>query len=343
MSERPPTSPWRLFKLGYLFLGLGLLGWILAQVDLAEVWQRVRQIGLEGFALVMALYALTFLTDVIGWQVTFRNIPLNLRWCGRLYLVRMLGEALNNVTPMASMGGEPLKATVLKEHFGVGLREAGASLVLAKTSNLLGLLLFLYCGFALLMVSPKLGGAYQGLAATGLVGLTMGALLFYLIQRHAISTRIGSALARTRIGRRLESVLHLIEDLDQRLLHFYTRSHGRFATSLALALANWLLGVVEVWFVMHLLGHPLSLTDAWILESMIQMVRAAVFFIPAGIGAQEGVFLVLTGALTGLPELGVAFSLIRRARELIWITLGLLAFWRYSGTPAQAPVPLQEP
>ncbi len=44
--------------------------------------------------------------------------------------------------------------------------------------------------------------------------------------------------------------------------------------------------------------------------------------VPAGIGVQEGVFLLLCGLLTGSPEVGVAVALIRRAREIAWLLWG---------------------
>ena len=51
-----------------------------------------------------------------------------------MYVVRMIGEAYNNITPTASLGGEPVKAWLLKANWGVPLRDAGASLVIAKTT-----------------------------------------------------------------------------------------------------------------------------------------------------------------------------------------------------------------
>ncbi len=319
----------RCFGLLYLLAGFALLAYILMHTDLHEVWSRVGQMGPGGVIFVLLLYALTFLTDVIGWQLTFRSLPLERRWCGRLYLVRMLGEAFNNVTPLGSMGGEPVKVAVLKRHYRIPMREAGASLVLAKTTNMLGLMMFLLVGFVLLLLSRKLAPGYQLLAAAGLAGLLLATLAMFLVQRFRLSSRAGGWLLRGRVSERLHHLLRVIEDIDARLLEFYTRNQGRFLISTALALSNWLLGVVEVYVVMRLFGYPVTVTDAWIIEAMVQMIRAAAFFIPAGIGAQEGGFLLFSGALTGNPALGIAVSVVRRSRELLWILLGLLIFWGY--------------
>ncbi len=90
---------------------------------------------------------------------------------------------------------------------------------------------------------------------------------------------------------------------------------------------GWLAGVGEVWLALYFLGHPVTLVEALILESLGQAVRSAGFAIPGALGVQEGGLLVL-GALVGLPgEVAIGLSLVKRAREL---TLGLpgLAAWQ---------------
>lgn len=75
---------------------------------------------------------------------------------------------------------------------------------------------------------------------------------------------------------------------------------------------------------MVFLGAPVSFWEAWIIEATAQLVRAGLFFIPAGIGVQEGAFVLICGAITGTPALGVAVSIVRRIREVVWIAWGFL-------------------
>ena len=125
-----------------------------------------------------------------------------------------------------------------------------------------------------------------------------------------------------------------IEDVDDRLVHFYTNERARFVVALILSFLNWVLGVAEIYFTMQFIGHPISFWDAWIIEAVAQMVRSALFFIPGAIGAQEGAMVLIGTAITGSPTLGLATALIRRLREVIWIAWGLLVF--YILKPAEA-------
>ncbi len=71
-----------------------------------------------------------------------------------------------------------------------------------------------------------------------------------------------------------------------------------------------------------------------------EAVRGAAFAVPAGLGVQEGTFMV-TGALVGLPpEVSLSLSLASRVREIVPSIPGLVA-WQVSegrallqGTPS---------
>jgi glycosyltransferase 2 family protein len=74
----------------------------------------------------------------------------------------------------------------------------------------------------------------------------------------------------------------------------------------------WLLGAIETWIALWLIGLPVSPTDAVILESLTQALRAAAFPVPSALGVQEGGFTVL-GALFGIPpEAALALSFVKR-------------------------------
>lgn len=326
-----------LLKAFFLIFGLVLLGLLVRDMDGAEILRHIRQVGSAGIGLVIALYAVTFLADVAGWQLTFKTIPLNLRWLQRLYCVRMTGEAFNNVTPLGAMGGEPVKAMLLKSRYGVSYRESGASLILAKTVILISLVVFLGLGFLVLMPSEHIQSSYKAVAGIGLAGFTTAITLCFLVQRFRLSSWLGRLVGGSALGHRLETALRVIHEVDERLASFYTERRARFAGALALAFINWLLGVVEVYALMQFLGYPISFVDAWVIEAMAQLVRAGTSFIPASIGAQEGAFILACSAITGDPTLGFALSVIRRVREIVWIIggLGLWLLYSFSETSRQ--------
>jgi hypothetical protein len=67
-----------------------------------------------------------------------------------------------------------------------------------------------------------------------------------------------------------------------------------------------------------------SWVNALLLESLGQAIRGAAFAVPGALGVQEGGYLLLA-PLVGLPpDMALALSLAKRAREIILGLPGLL-------------------
>lgn len=317
----------------FLACGLALLGIVLLKTDLGDLWRQIAAVGLGGMAAVMLVYACYFGAEVVSWHFALPAVPFTPRWMSRMFVVRMIGEAYNNITPTASLGGEPIKAWLLKVNWGIPLRDSGASLVIAKTATVFTLVPFVAVGVFMLLQHPQFSATHKVIAVAGLGVILLFAVVFFLMQRLRLSTFVARRLGDTRFGQRLASVIAAAEDIDSQFAEFYGKRRARLAWSVVFAMANWILGVVEVWLILQLIGAPASFGEVWMIECMVQLVRMVTFFIPAGIGTQEGAFLVGFGALTGVPSVGVATALIRRARDLIWIgaSLGLASL--YEVTP----------
>ena len=336
--ERPieKTGAWRpwLWRGLWLLAGLGLLAFAFSGVPLEEVWQSLMSFGLPAFLLVLGIFLLGFVVDSASWQLMLPSAGLNLRWLYRTWRLRMAGEAFNVILPAGSLGGEPVKAVLAKRCYGIGYQEGSASLVLAKTVNLLALIAFSAIGLAIMAAHPGFSPEAASLALAGFLALALGVFGFYGVQRWRLASRLSAWAARHRLGRGLAGYLHHIEEVDGRFVAFY-RDRPRFAAAFLLAFLNWCIGTLELGFILWVLGQPLPLAELLLLETLAQLVRAGAFIIPGALGASEAAMVFALGAVTGNPALGLTLSLIRRGRELVWIAWGLLIAGR-SWAPATA-------
>jgi uncharacterized protein (TIRG00374 family) len=312
----------------FLIVGLVLLGWVLSQADLNALAKAVSAIG-WGALLVLAVYALVFTADTGVWLLTIQSFQPDLRHLARAWRVRIVGELFNVITPLAGFGGEPVKAALLKRHHGIALREGAASVILYRTVTTMALVAFLGGGFFLAMNAPAFPNTQKLVAGIGLAALSLGIILFYLVQRYRLTSLTGTWLSNTRLGQTLGGVLHHIHDIDERLVSFYTQDPRRLAGAFALSCLAWLLGAMEIYVTLHLLGHPVSFWEAWIIEGAAQLVRAGTFLIPASLGAQDGALFLIGAAMTGQPTTGLALAVIRRFRELVWLIGGALVGWSF--------------
>src|SRR6185295_9542866 len=123
-------------------------------------------------------------------------------------------------------------------------------------------------------------------------------------------------------------------EIDARLRSFYGARPRAAAASVAFHFAGWLTGATEVFAIMALIGHPVSIRDAVVIEALAQPTRLAGIFIPGTIGVQEAGGMVIFGILGLPPELGLALMLLKRVREIGFNLLGLALLTRLRPRPA---------
>ena len=314
-------------------LGLSLAAVVVYQADVATLLSQIAAVGWSTFAAINALFLLYFAADVLNWQAALTMLPRTPRWFCRLWVIRMIGDAYNNVTPTASLGGEAVKVWLLKRHHGVAYRDGGAGIVIARTCTMFGLVAFAVIGSTLLWRRPDIDQHARLLALVSLVVVSGGTTAVFLVQYFKLSTRGAQRLGATRWGRPLVRAIGVIEDLDRRFMNYYAQHRAALVFSITMAFTAWVLGACEAWLVLRALGIAASFADVWIIEGFVQSVRAASFFIPAALGAQEAAIFLLIQWLLGAGAAGIATAIVRRARELLWITLSLLIGTAYAAGP----------
>ncbi len=93
------------------------------------------------------------------------------------------------------------------------------------------------------------------------------------------------------------------------------------------------------WIAFRLVGGEISLANAIALEALLCTIRSIAAFVPAAIGVQEAGYAMLA-PLFGLPaEMGLAVSLLKRAREIV-LGVPALFYWQsVEGRKALAEMP----
>ena len=240
--------------------------------------------------------------------------------------IRWVRESINSLLPVANIGGDIASAR-LAHLRGVPGPQAAASMVVDTTVGVVTQMAFVIAGVALLVLRPTGGAAFEVVAGVLIgVGALVAAVAAFVLFQHKNMFERFAKLARGMLPKQwLTHFAGNASAVDDAVVLSYRRGAAFWRANL-LRLVGWAAGAGEVWLVTWCLGQPLSVIDAFILESLSSGVRAAAFMVPAALGVQEG-GLILFAALFGLPaEIGLAISLSKRVRELL---LGLpgLFFW----------------
>jgi uncharacterized membrane protein YbhN (UPF0104 family) len=220
----------------------------------------------------------------------------------------------------------------------VSYRESVPSLIVAKTAEVVAQTLLLALGLALAATSVQVARPLTTAMASLLVVEIVGAGGFLAVQVVGVVGKLGRLVGWAGV----EGADH-VRELDETLRRFYRRDTGRFLVSVALYFVGWLLGAVQGYLILRSLGLPASLLMATIIEALWSAVRFATFFVPASLGTLEGATAAAFGAFGFGASAGIAFTLVRRAAQAVWVAVGavvLLAMRPARALPADEPTPV---
>jgi len=317
-------------------IGLGLSAWLLESYGIGRIIDALGRAGWIGILAVIAFHGVQILFSAAGWRVI--SGPNVARPALRTYIaLRWIREAVNNLLPLAQVGGEFVAARLLLQR-GMRLAASIAATLADVTVEMATQVVFTLLGLILLLRSVGDGGiagyvisglAVAALAVTGLIG----ALWF------GLAAAVEKGLMR--LGRSMGwSGTAKVEGLHNALIDCY-RAPRRLALAAMCHMISWLLGGIEVCLALHFLGHDVGFGSGLIIESLGQATKAAGFAVPGALGIQEGGYIVICRALGLSPEVAIALSLIKRLRESVLGVPGLI-FWQYTeargSNPPVAPI-----
>lgn len=320
-------------KLILLTLGFLTVVLIVWQVGPIRIYEAASSLGPGALVLILCPSVLMYVLEAYGWRVTLgtwsRVIPF---W--RLLAIRTAGEVVNMTTPTAYVGGEPLKAYLLKR-YGVPMVDGLASVVIAKTTmtsaQIAFILMGLASGFWLLGADGSPGQTIAtALLSVGLLAFGVGG--FVLVQRRGIFTWLLEMINTIGLSIRfLESRREKLLELDRTIAGFYVQNRAGFLLSTGLFFLGWLAEALEVFVILYCLDAPVTVLASLSIGGLSVFIKGGTFFIPGSLGAQDAGNLLLVTAFGYSEVTGITFALLRRFRELVWIALGLACLMLVGG------------
>ncbi len=317
-----------------MFAGFALLAWAMKSVDTANAFALLLDIS-YGFIYIMLIYALVTFFDSIAWHLNFKPEQAFRFSSFQLWRIRQIGEAYNIITPLGTMGGEPVKAQLLKDHHGLTFKQGLASLVITRTTLLVGLITFFIPGIVMILQSEIISNEFKYVSLVGMAVFSILIFLFFLFQITGMLGILASWAERLIPRWAGHAFLDQLKTLDGLMSAFYREFPQRTIKSIFFAFVGWVVGLAELYFALYFLGYEPTLTELWIIEALLQLVKVGSFYIPMSLGAQESGLVVIFMAL-GLPgDMGLAISFMRRIRDLMWVSIGLLMGWGIAFKPAK--------
>jgi uncharacterized protein (TIRG00374 family) len=324
----------RTVRLILLLAGLALFGGLVFEIGPRAIVSLVAPLSWRLLVVLCFPFLLVTIFDTLGWRFAFARdrvpFPLLLR-------VRLVGEAFNATTPTASVGGEGVKAWLLRRH--VPYEESVPSVIVAKTTLTISQGLFLLLGIVAAWQTLPLDSSLVRAMYWLLVLEVVAVGGFVLAQLGAVFTTRGALSWLGALAARAGwQTLHGMAD---ELSGFYRSQPRRLLLSIGCHFLGWVFSALETYLILQFLDVPGSLVTATVIEAFGTGIRFATFLVPAHLGVLEVGHVAMFVALGLEAAAGLSFSLVRRVREAAWIGLGFIALAErpsaVHGAPASAP------
>jgi hypothetical protein len=339
-AKTPPAEKRRKYStIGIVssFVGVALFGYFLWKADVRTVWEGITRLG-YGALWILVISAFRTVFRAWAWKLCCEK-PYELRLidCWRGYVV---GDALGTLTPFGMLASEPAKAAVVSDRvpLSIGL----SSLAVENIFYSLTAAFFVLTGISILLATYHLPRTLRYFSI-GTVIFVVGliAVLLLMVYRE---WRILSGAARKIAGWGfaapwLAARFEKLEHFEDRVYGFYERHQKRFAPVLLLNFAFHLAGVAEIYATLYFIyGRQVSLSSAFFLESANRVITVGFKFVPLRAGVDEaGTGMLTKVLLSGDLTIGVTLAIIRKARGLVWMFVGLI-IWFARGWFAPQPV-----
>lgn len=343
IKTSPQTSrAARIFKNILFIIGLGIiLVMITSFGDNLPSLKAALSRSIYVIPLILLIWICIYLLNTWAWQVIIKGSgPCNVRF-SRLFKWTLSGFALNSLTPIDWLGGEPYKVVELSPH--IGSQRATSSVILFTMTHIYGHFWFWLTGIVVFLIlamfeAVPLTGQMLGVLLLAMV-LCLGAIYLFLRgYRKGFILKIVHLLNRVwligRWSRRMEERHQdTLTKVDTQIRQLHEQSRRAFYGSFFLEYGAHVLQSFEVFTLLVMLGLPthggidgylLLWLHSFLILSFTSLFADLLGFVPMQMGTREGGYVLGALQMGFEASQGVFVSLICRARELLWDVVGLI-------------------
>jgi glycosyltransferase 2 family protein len=296
----------RLVSLLTAMAGLALIGVLVGYFGADAVVRSLIAVGWAGFAAIFLIHLALMAVMGIAWWMLLPGTRVWISIWGRL-----VRDAGSEVLPLSQVGGYLLGARAIA-FAGVPGTAAAASTIVDVSLEFVSQIAFTGLALAwLIHLKPDAPVAVP--IAVGLIAASMMAAGLLAAQRRGFNLidRLAGALGRDWLDRTAAGAAAL----HAAITAIYGR-RLRLSANFILHLVCWIAATIEAWLALRFAGAPLGFGVVLVIEGLLYAIRSVAFAVPNAVGVQEAAYIMVGGSFGLTPEMALALSLLKRARDL---------------------------
>lgn len=312
----------------FLLIGIVILGFMIHKIGLDVIWTNIK-LTKWWFLAIVGTWGLVYIINAVSFHTIIRDGSEETQKVSFLKTLRLTvsGYAINQITPLGLLGGEPYRILKLKPYIGV--QKATSSVLLYMMMHIVSHFIFWMISIPLLLlIVPNLSTTIRViLVIVAICSLLLLYWSFTVYSKGFIVKALTIASKIPFIGKKINMYYRQhhdkIEQMDYLIADLYKNRKSDFIKSLSIELLSRYIQCFEIIFMMYAIGFPVTFSESVLIESVQSLVGNLFFFMPMQLGAREGGFVIVFGLLSLAASHGVYVSLCMRIRELVWSIIGL--------------------
>lgn len=320
-----------------IFFLCGVAAVVLMLLTFDADMNRVKAVLSEAgiwFPVILVLWGGIYLINACSFDLiindrTGRRVPF-----GKVFQLTVSGYALNYVTPLGLMGGEPYRILELSGY--VGGKKATSAVILYSMMHICShFCLWLSAVVLYVMLHFCVGSGYV-LNVWMCIMLGIMTLVFVLVlwifslgYRKGFVVKVFGILSHIPVVKKwaseyLSKHKAELEEVDSQIAFLHTQRKAPFWWSLFLEYAARVISCIEYWLLIGLFMPGFTFWDSMLVMAFSSLFSNLIFFSPMQMGGYEGGMALAAGGVQVPSAYGLYTALVARLRQIVWTVIGIL-------------------
>ena len=287
---------------------------------------------------IIATRLLMYPLNTCSWrELTFYNKQeKKVSWL-RMFRLTISGYAINYITPVMALGGEPYRIVAMKKD--IGTKRATSSVLTYAMMHILSHFVFWIIGFVCLFFFFM----YSGLELTSFRRsiLVFGCIfivicivvIIFMIRAYKNGIVVGFfnilkkiPIIKTFVKKKLtEEFNNTIIEIDSQFKELFNEHRASFSRSLFYETLSRIMSVTEIMIIMWAVNGVfcVGMVESIIISTITSLIANLIFIFPMQVGIREGSLSAALACIGFNSKLGVFVGMITRISELAWMIIGI--------------------
>ncbi|HPS64157.1 MAG TPA: lysylphosphatidylglycerol synthase transmembrane domain-containing protein [Ignavibacteria bacterium] len=311
------------YNILFFTIGLCIFLYFIFSFGIQNLITNIRTTGFWLIPIII-VWLFIYLFNTSAWLLIVRKYGSKISFL-KLFSIHLSSSAINYVTPLINLGGEPYRMLSASEYMDNDV--SVSSTLLFNFLHIISHLFFWFlCATMILFMFDKI---ILKLFSVILL-IVLGVIIFIILygQKNGVFGFLFRIVNKFIFPERIKSFFlkrkDKFDNIDRLVADFYINERKIYIKAFLIELAARFISGFEFYFILTSIGVNITIFQSIYIYAASSLILNILFFIPMETGTREASLYWIAGSLNMVPGIGIYISVVNRIREFFWIFVGLI-------------------